>query len=473
MKTSCLLLLAVALAVGHGGCDRLGLPGKSSATKPEPAATNLLIVIVDTLRRDHLGHYGYTRPTSPFWDELAQRSVVFDNAYSAAPWTKPSTGSLLTGLYPNRHGAIRKQHRLRDEVTTLAEHLKQAGFFTLYVNGGNDHIGDVQNFRQGFEIFRILEKRSHNLGDKIVGQFAQLLEQKRRNRRFFGYVHLMDVHSPYFRTRFTSQFVDPENAKVSAIRSPRRINPPLLKGLRKEGRLGDAEKKTIIDHYDASIRYVDEQLKLLFSELQRLGLADNTYYVLAADHGEELWDHGGWYHGHTLYDELIHIPLTIGGPGLSGSRIDDLVSNVDIFPTALELLRVARAGLRFDGKAVFAEMSWNPAARELYSSAMLQGPEQAALIDETRKVIWVPDIAARVGQKLDAPLAGKSLTRMFDRVTDPAEQFDLAPVHPGQTTAAVEKLREYYRRTVTTEALSEVDLDPEVMRRLQALGYAQ
>lgn len=469
MKQFHIFLLAIFVGLPATGCD--WVTGGRQPAAPEPA--NLLIVVVDTLRRDHLGHYGYRRPTSPFWDELAKRSVVFDNAYSAAPWTKPSTGSLLTGLYPNKHGAIRKQHRLRNEVTTLAEHLKANGFFTLYVNGGNDHIGDVQNFRQGFDVFRILEKRSGNLADKVVAQFIQLLEQKRKNRRFFGYVHLMDVHSPYFRTQFTDQFLDPENAKISAIRSPRRINPPLLKGLREEGRFGEPEKKTIIDYYDASIRYVDEQLKLLFSELKRLGLADNTYYVLAADHGQELWDHGGWYHGHTLYDELIHIPLTIGGPGLQGSRINDLVSNVDVFPTVLELLGVSKGNLKLDGKAIFAEMSWNPAARELYSSAMLQGPEQAALITPARKVIWVPDIAARVGQKLDAPLAGKSLTRMFDRVTDPEERFDLAPRFPEQTTVAVEKLRHYYQNTVTTEAFSESDVDPEVMRRLQALGYAQ
>jgi len=347
---------------------------EQSATNHLPAASksspNVLVILVDTLRADHLSAYGYGRPTSPHIDAIAKQGVIFDNAVSTSSWTLPAHQSLLTGRYPHEHGPLREQP-LNPTYPTLAQALDDRGYRTGAFSANTDFFNRRAGFDRGFLHFedyfysaadaayrtywgRLL---FHDYVAQLIG-LDELPPRKKaadvnrsllgwvdrdRERPFFAFINYFDIHSPYvpaqpYRDKFAAS--DGEAACTPAL--GKRLNP-LHRGTEFEQlmRLSPACFQLQEDRYDGGIAYVDDQIGALFSELTNRGLDKDTLVVITSDHGESFREHGLVTHGTSLYRELTWVPLVYWWPGHipAGMRIERPISSTASLPaTILDLL---------------------------------------------------------------------------------------------------------------------------------------
>ncbi|MBN1221941.1 MAG: sulfatase, partial [Candidatus Aminicenantes bacterium] len=270
---------------------------------------NVLLILIDALRPDHLPCYGYEKNTAPFISRLAEKGIVFENAISQSSWTKASVASLFTSLYPHNHTAKKWRDVLPLEVSTLAEELKAHGFVTYAVQT-NTFIQARHNFDQGFDEY-IESAYPECTADRVADLSIEFFKKiKERPEKFFAYLHFMDTHFPYDAPKtYREYFVDkdyvgdPDLSKVT------------LKDLRSGiMNLSERNKDHIRALYDAEIRFVDDQVQKIIDSLKLLKLGDNTIIIITSDHGEEFWEHGGFEHGHSMYNELLRVPLIIYNP---------------------------------------------------------------------------------------------------------------------------------------------------------------
>ena len=326
---------------------RLAIAGLAWVACGSPQRTalehaNVLLVVVDALRADRLGCYGADRPTSPFLDQLAERSVLFESATSTSSQTVPATLSLLTASYPHRHGnqfypktqSFRSpRRRVRPEVPgdleTLAERLAADGFRTGAVVA-NPWLDPRYGFDRGFERYAHLPADPGRKGEArapVLNQAAREILASFGDERFFLYVHYMDVHSPY---------EPPEPHRAAFVPAEGRLI--YRNGAHPEMTAVNLAKSRAL--YDAEVRSLDDGIRELFEILRVLGLEASTLVVFTADHGDEFAEHGGLGHGVTLYEEVLQVPLFFFHPALQGraGRIQTPVSGVDVFPTLLELV---------------------------------------------------------------------------------------------------------------------------------------
>jgi len=328
--------------------------------QPQEDPPRILLIFVDTLRRDRLGLYGYSRPTTPFLDAWAEDAMVFEMARSVAPWTLPAARAFLSGRQPEEW----------DAGESLPVLLGRGGWETgAFV--GNVYLSSTYGMHEGWSRHWI---RVWPRAQVVVDEALAWLERC-EDRPALAMVHLMDLHLPYtepqaYRGLFAGQMPaalegalsDPE--VMQAIRGEgaeqafRR--PDVLRALA-GGRDRELERY-VSDRYDGSLRYVDDQLGRLLE-----GMGERDMVTVFSDHGEEFWDHGGFEHGHTLYDELLRVPLLIKGPGVQAGRIETPVSLADLAPTVLQL-----AGLQGSGRSLLDDSrTQGPIAfgRTLYKSA--------------------------------------------------------------------------------------------------------
>jgi arylsulfatase A-like enzyme len=362
-------------------------------------APNVILITIDALRRDHLGCYGYYRNTSPNIDSLAQRSVVFEQAITNAPYTKASFKSIMTSTYPFSFGGY---HTIKPRLK-IAEVLKQNGYYTaafptipiLSASSGYADGFDVsedpfkkadsptkirwrlQKIRRyihrkfGFDtiklyfFYRMLYNFIHlspqqyipyARGDIVTQELISTLTNN-KDHRLFIWTHYMDVHDPY---NPVIQMPDESHDYLSA-REIYKLNVKLRKSdlpRKKEDKMAipRAELKKLINLYDGEIKYVDEQIGSLLVELKKLHLLENTLIIITADHGESFWEHGtlghlGINHYTHMYDELLRVPLIISHPQLGRHLIRDQVSLLDIAPTIVDMLGLPQVK-QFQGKTL-------------------------------------------------------------------------------------------------------------------------
>lgn len=327
---------------------------------------NIVLIIVDSLRADHLSCYGYPRATSPNLDRLARRGVLFENAIAPSSWTLPSHASILTGLYPEQHHAETLHDRLRVDIPTLAEELKQAGYRTGAFSGspfftprqGLDRgfmefkdfwFSPLRVFTQAHDIGSILsligkaewvsENTGHPSAIDVNNSVIDWLDESQGQGPFFVTLNYFEVHEPnslppsWRRGHWTGQnpAADsvPDESRGSASQLTERI----------EGR---------IDGYDGAIAFDDDRVQKLITDLDRRHLMDNTLVIVTADHGEGLGEHGLFDHGTALYFPLIHVPLILYWPGHipAGLQVSRPVSTRDIAATIMQLLNNAGTDLQ-------------------------------------------------------------------------------------------------------------------------------
>jgi arylsulfatase A-like enzyme len=299
----------------------LALLAFARAPRADPRP-NVVLVVVDTLRRDHLPFYGYTQDTAPFLSRLAGGGVVFENAYSTAPWTAPATASLFTGRHPFQHGVVTgrlavkklkeqgapvRLNRIPRQAQTLAEAMRAAGYETWAVTE-NANITKDLGFDQGFEHF--VSKSPSREADAITDTLLAQRDAMRGGRPDFVYLHYMDVHAP------------------NAGRAP--WFDAALEGRPRE-----------VSAYDSELRYLDAHLEKTFAAL---GWLADTVTIVTADHGEEFYEHGLMGHARTLYAEVLNVPLMVHAPGrFERHRVAERVSHVDVLPTLRALVGQAPA----------------------------------------------------------------------------------------------------------------------------------
>ncbi|MFQ5845120.1 MAG: sulfatase, partial [Planctomycetota bacterium] len=349
------------LAAPAGGGGRAPLPVPGATREPAPRASqgagtaparraparNVVLIVADTLRADHLSLYGYPRPTSPALSAYARGGGVFTNAIVQKTKTSPSVASLLTGTYPHTHGIVNCRTRLPDEAVTLAEELQGRGFATHSIVA-NANVGAAFNYDQGFEA--VEEVWSDPQGNDARGvtdaALAWLAGSAAGRRPFFLYVHYIDPHTPYAAPApYTEMFVgDPFYGRFAHVRvglgdgSVGSIRPAAFL----PGRPTDVDY--YVARYDAEIAYLDHHLGRLFHGIERLGLARDTLVIFTSDHGEALSEHDVFFsHGKFAYEETARVPLVVRLPGAvpAGRIVDAVVEVTALAPTVLEALGLA------------------------------------------------------------------------------------------------------------------------------------
>ena len=366
---------------------------------------NLVLVLLDTLRADHVGFGGYRRPTTPRLDALASEGTVFTRAYAPSSWTRPSTATLLTGLAPSDHGVHTRRGRLPDSLSTLAGRLRAGGWATSALSS-NPNVLPYWGFDRGFERFVDVNSEDWPRNDdvrRMVGLAMDELERI-RNRPFFLYLHVNQIHAPYI----------PPEADRRAV-------------------AGEGSRP--VDRYDGEIRFTDQEVGRFWDRLRSLGLADRTLLVVVGDHGEEFGEHGGVYHGTTLYEEVLKVPLFLRYPSVvpSGRRIDRRVRLVQLMPTILSLLNVQSPGLR--PRSLLQPPDGKEADRPAIDYFTLDLDERLmqAVLDGRWKYI----AALRPARKEE----------LYDLGSDPGERRNLAAVEAAQRTRLAELLEQYLAKS--------------------------
>jgi len=442
-----LLLLAVppAGAAELAGCDN----------------PPVILIVVDTLRADRLGVYGYRRNTAPALSSLARSAAVFERAYATSPWTLPTMGSLYTGLLPAQHGAgavltVGEKvlyGQLRPEPPTIGEALLAFGYPTHAV-AGNPNLHARFGVARGFASYDYEAGGMDHLrrADVIVDRALAWIAE-RHGAPFFLLVHIFDPHMNY----------DPPAAtrgRFTAALPAGRCSLPFAETLRLRAglQLTDDEQRFVGAAYDEEIAFVDEQMARFAAGLRALGVWQRAVVVFTADHGEELWDHGGFEHGHTMYDELLRVPLLVWGPGVRPGRIRTPVSLADVAPTLLDALGApplpGTAGISL---WPLLRARRPPAARPLVAESPRYGPRAAAIIRWPHKLI--ADVDA-------------NNVRLFDLAADPGERRELKTSHAATAAALRAELDRHIASSTRTRPQA-ASLDDDTRERLRALGYLE
>jgi len=445
---------------------------------------SIILIVVDTLRADYLGCYGFDGDISPGIDELAEESVLFENCSSQAPWTTPSVASIMTSLLPQAHGValssgdLRGFHEWRRQATsavpdsaiTLAEVLRDRGYRTgAFVS--NAFLGHDLGFSQGFQVFDdSAAKNRGRAAPEVLEPAGQWLDSALGSRHpFFLYIHLMDVHGPYdspegdfYAVRESRGLGEDRNLSIKEFD---RIQPYLRRPQWTRMRHGK-NLRTWRGRYAAGVHAADGHLGHLLRRLRQEERWQNTVVVLTADHGEALFDHGGWDHGFSLFQHQLHVPLLIRFPGgeRGGTRVSDVVRLVDLMPT---LIKIAQAEVppRVAGEDLAPLMrvaAGVESPRTVFATSIKNRPGRSSMTVGRYKLIANAD-----GGKM----------RLFDLVSDPGEILDIAPVRPDVVRdLKVRLLDELITIAANAPAQSPeatIELTDEEVEQLRELGYVQ
>ncbi|MBW2230887.1 MAG: sulfatase, partial [Deltaproteobacteria bacterium] len=324
----------VAWGSPHLACAGPAPVADLAASDGQAARPNVVLISIDTLRQDRLGLYGHCRDTSPVLDEFAEEAVIFDQAFTVAPSTLPAHASLMTGLYPEEHGAGDTSGRdpLPDHVPTLAERLRAEGYRTIAHTAGGI-MGAKSGLGQGFEIYRAHTRASlRSLLPSIFEDLANAVSQAPT----FLFVHTYDVHGPYIQPRAERVFEPSDcDVRIGPVEWAR-IGAIEYHDHQLFGRFSDLDEVTAA--YDSGVHYVDAEIGELFAYLRSVDLFENALIIVTSDHGEALYDRGVYVgHTYTLHDPLLRVPMLVRLPGArQRGRVDELVDSVDLMPLILD-----------------------------------------------------------------------------------------------------------------------------------------
>jgi arylsulfatase A-like enzyme len=311
--------------------------GAVAAAKP---VKNVLIYLIDTLRADHLKPFNPgTRVKTPALEELVNMgSTLFSSAHTQENWTKPSVATLLSSLLPWEHHATTTEAVVPASVDLLPERLQRVGFYTgAFI--ANGYVSDKFGFRQGFSSYRnYIREGRYSRAEFLAADVVEWLDKRPQDKPFMLYVHAIDPHVPYKPTGQFMSIYDP--LPYQGVVDFSGDNELLEKIKIGKIKLNPRDKVHLEALYDSEISYHDLHFRTMLAALDKRGLADETMIVVVADHGEEFWDHGSVGHGHSVYEELLRIPMVIRVPGvtLKPARVDSTSGLVDIVPTVFEAL---------------------------------------------------------------------------------------------------------------------------------------
>jgi arylsulfatase A-like enzyme len=425
---------------------------RARRVEPIESPPQILLISVDTLRKDALGVYGGTVET-PHLEQLAAESQVWTRHYAAATWTKPSHASMLTGYHVDTHRAIHLQQAMDPSIPTLAGRFRAGGIATAALVYDCGWLSRKWGFGKGFDDYRLTQWRA---GRQAVAAADWVL--RHREEPFFFFVHTFEPHSdskvlPYEAPGVSRRTIAEEfGVNDFGRRHGRRASQFLIALDRGKIPRQPGDVEILRATYDAGVRYLDQSLGVLFDALKKSGVWDQLLIVVTSDHGEEFDEHGGFDHG-SLYEEIIAVPLMIKWPHSenAGLTSDALGSSVDLAPTLL----------RFSG----------------LPTTDLPGADLRTRTNEEPVFSGTTERAVIAGN-LKASFDGSGALRMFDLEADPGELRDLLVSDPGLADELAVLLREqrlqaqelYIRRGSQNEN-PDVNLSEEERERLKAFGY--
>ncbi|MDQ1352234.1 MAG: Sulfatase-like hydrolase/transferase [Acidobacteriota bacterium] len=415
--------------------------------KKKNAEPNVVLIVIDTLRADHLPIYGYEKNTAPFLSELASRGVVFENTFSPSSWTGPATASIFTSLYPFQHGVTTgffagkffnvEINRIPGSIETLPELLKKDGYKTYGV-ANNPNICDEEGFTQGFDKFMLFKDAHEN---KMTLQLESWSSEIKAQKKYFLYIHYNDCHVPY------------------------RPRKPWYE--KKE-----EKREDIIARYDSEISYVDEKIKKMY---ERFGWDKNTLLIIVADHGEEFWEHNRTGHGKNLYGEVIRVPMLFYFPGEDNAkkRIKINASNMDILPTVRNYLGIKNTQVE-EGidllPLVYGEGNNTQAGdRYIFSHLLKHNREQdgplgyhKATIYQDWKYIFVDKFQKEYRREL------------FNMKEDPREKNNVYKTNLPMANMLFARFTEFEKKCKKfPQETQKIELDKKKMEELKTLGYVR
>ncbi len=436
---------------------------------------NVILVSIDTLRADHLGIYGCARQTSPALDSLAQDSGVFLNTFATSAWTLPSHASLLTSLFGFNHQIYYNDERIGASLTTLADVLRQNGFFCAAFAGGV-YVGSRYGFSKGFDSFSEREGDFSvpDAAERVCHAVTEWIGQN-QDKNFFLFLHTYQPHSPYdCPAPYNSVFLghDSNLQKVNIL--------DYLGG--REGTfkpLSEQERRDFISLYDGEIRYTDQRLiEPLLSRLKQLDLYDRTMVIVSSDHGEEFFDHGGWEHGHTLYNELLRVPLIMKFPysKFRGKRIESIVSLVDVMPTILEEMGIDPNNLGLDGRSLHPLLKGKSREDRVFfadrrSHVTDTNTSQRVTLNEGRtKLILNKVFSPQELTFYHYPPPMTPPVELYDLREDPAEKKNIANTQPELVRRLTAQMEALFKNARPRQP-AKTKMTKELEDQLRALGY--
>ena len=441
--------------------------GSSAAPDERP---NVLLITIDTLRRDHCSVYGYAHDTTPHLRRVAKAGVRFDLAYAPTSTTGPTHASILTGLYPQAHRVVKNGVDLAAHNETLAEILAAQGYQT---------IGIVSSFvlqasfgyGQGFSVYQDdfdaatasapvstweghdVEKGFDRRADATTRRAIRWLwEGRDRERPFFLFVHYFDPHSPYEAPgAFAQRFPPPDPGPGEGIQASLAF-------------------RQAVRNYDGEVAFTDQEIARLLDAIEREGLSEKTLVVITADHGEGLMDHGAMLHGLDLYEENVRVPLLLRWPDRipAGRVLTQPVELVDLAPTILDLIGV-ESSKAFQGRSLAASLRGDEPLDPDRPIYLYRRHFDAEYADGT--YVKGRQFGIRWGRWKYIDASDQGRTELFDLASDPQERTDRSRSDADQAARLAEKLTEWRRSHTSDPAIREIsDGDREA---LEALGYIE
>jgi arylsulfatase A-like enzyme len=411
---------------------------------------NVIMIGVDTFRTDHMHAAGYERETTPGLDAIAKQGILFTEAIAPSSWTVPSFMSIMTGVDPSVHGVVNKYtvfnnskqilsdlRKISPQIETLAEAFKKAGYATGGFTGdagvsgkfGYDHGFDVYTDEQVFGGFENSE-----------GHALAWLDKLPTEKKFFMFLHGYDLHGQFalskgYRSIYASKtyqgLFKGTSLEEAKLREDQLIAPLTLS---KE----DAE--FWVDWYDSKLHDADARLTVFIKELEHRGLlGPKTILVVVSDHGEEFYEHRGFDHGQSLYDELIHVPIIFKLPGLvGGQKVNAQVSTIDIAPTLLKILDIAPSeamAKQFLGRKNLMSYFFNPdtSGYDVFSET------------DYRNFTHKRSVRTADGWKFIHSLKNGEVDELYHLASDPKELINLTKDNPTKTTELKVKLEAHIK----------------------------
>jgi arylsulfatase len=462
-----------------------------SRSQPDAAITPsvpIIIYLVDSLRADRLGLYGYERTTSWRIDALARDAVVFDRAYAPAPWTLPSLAALITSSHACEHGLLDGWKTLSPKLKTMAERLKAAGYFSG-ASYNNAFAGPLAGLNRGYDV-----STEHDIGIDGEGRAATVdaFLDRTGGNPFFLYVHTMEPHDTYLTPfRFIRRFGEIDLEEMAGYPDAWYEYKRLRHADWKAGQpLGSTDntveqdalfayfrrfRSAINDLYDAAVLWSDANLGEVVEVLKRRGVWDDAIFIFLSDHGEELGDHGGWFHGQSVYEELVRVPLIIHFPDgeFGGRRIDAPVSLVDIMPTLFDYLGRPELCQGCRGQSLL------PMLRD--AADPLENGEDVRALRINQVNYYRPwkesrgdvNVVVRQDQWKGIWNDEPGTLELYDLDADPGERSDLNGEKPDLAAALGAQARTWLANC-RAQAIPPAELDQidaETQEKLRALGY--
>lgn len=434
---------------------------------------DIIIYVIDALRSDHVGCYGYERNTTPNIDAFATSNTLFKQAYANASWTRPSGATILTGLLPKNHKTATRDSKLPEELITMAELLQVLGYYTVAVNT-NGNVGEEYGFSSGFNEFIALKE---NVDQESIHQRSDVLNQKtfeflerflqhRPRRPLFLWIWSSDPHDPYSPHKSVKEAFNIQ--QYPSVDKKYRLVDNLAKRIKatKFRWPSSAEKEYLKTLYDQEILFNDKAFGNLIKKLKQKQIYENAIIILTSDHGEEFFDHNWIGHGKTLFQEQIKIPLIIKAPEIQKGEKDIRIQHADIFPTLLDILQEEMPH-EMDGMSILDMTACQD--RPIFAEETVDGHDLRSILMGDYKLIHnLPDAGyLYVSWRELYPY------EYFNLKTDPEEHSNIADFTDINFSYLIQKLAyEFsdFRKGLDIKS-EKATISRELEERLKALGY--